>query len=147
MESDYLARLRDERAIERALILFARAMDDRDWAAMADILTEDAEGDFGTGGLTGSAAIIELIRGFLDNCGPTQHLLANVVIDVVGDLATSKAYVHDVHLNSAADPAVRFYTLGDYHDTWHRCGDGRWRLAKRIKANRGYAGPLEIFSS
>jgi SnoaL-like domain len=144
MESDLLTQLRDERAIERALVLFARAMDDRDWAAMAGILADDAEGDFGTGRLAGSTAIIELIRGFLDKCGPSQHLLGNVIVDVAGDVATSRAYIRDVHLNPAADPSVRFYTLGDYHDTWRRDGDG-WRLAERIKANRAYGGPLEIF--
>ena len=112
---------------------------------MADILAEDAEGDFGTGSVVGSAEIINLIRGYLDSCGPTQHLLANTVVDVDGDAATTKAYIHDVHLNSASDPAVRFYTLGDYHDTWRRGGDGHWRITKRVKANRGYVGPLDIF--
>lgn len=145
MESDDLGQLRDERAIERALIRFARAMDDRDWTAMAEILSDDAQGDLGTGRLTGSAAIISLIRSFLDTCGPTQHLLGNVVVDVAGDVATSRAYVHDVHLGAAADPSVRFYTLGDYRDTWHRGGDGHWRVTERIKVNRGYVGPLEIF--
>ena len=147
MDSHSLAQLLDERAISRALIGFARAMDDRDWATMAEILTEDAQGDFGTGPLAGSAAIIDLIRGYLDNCGPTQHLLGNVIVDVDGDTATSRAYIRDVHLNATADPSVRFYTLGDYHDTWRRSGDGNWRLCERIKANRGYVGPLEIFSS
>ncbi|PND55462.1 DUF4440 domain-containing protein [Mycobacterium sp. ENV421] len=139
--------LRGERAIERALIHFARAMDDRDWSVMSEILEVDAEADFGTGRVAGSAAIIELIRGYLDNCGPTQHLLGNVVVDVDGDVATSRAYIHDVHLNATADPAVRFYTLGDYHDTWRRTGDGSWRISERLKANRGYVGPLEIFGS
>lgn len=120
-------------------------MDDRDWTTMAQILTDDAQADLGTGRLTGSAAIIALIRGFLDRCGPTQHLLGNVVIDVAGDVATSRAYVRDVHLDSAADPSVRFYTLGDYRDTWRRAGDGAWRLTERIKVNRAHVGPLEIF--
>ncbi len=146
MDSDFLAQLRDERAIERALIRLARAMDDRDWAAMAEILAEDAEGDFGTGRLAGSPAIIEVIRGFLDRCGPTQHLLGNVIVDVDGDVATSRAYIRDVHLNTSADPSVRFYTIGDYRDTWRRSGDG-WRLTERLKANRAYVGPLEIFDS
>lgn len=139
--------LRDERDIERALTLFARAMDDRDWATMAEILAEEAEGDFGTGRLTGSPAIIDMIRGFLDSCGPTQHLLGNIIIDVIDNTATSRAYIRDVHLNSAGDPSTRFYTLGDYHDTWRRDGDGRWRITERIKANRAYVGPLEIFGS
>ncbi|WP_445165510.1 nuclear transport factor 2 family protein [Mycolicibacterium sp. Dal123E01] len=146
MDSDFSSRLRDERAIERALILLARAMDDRDWATMAEIIADNAEGDFGTGRVAGSTAIIELIRGFLDKCGPTQHLLGNIIVDVDGDVATSRAYIRDVHLNSAADPSTRFYTLGDYHDVWRRSGNG-WRLAERVKANRAYVGPLEIFSS
>lgn len=122
-------------------------MDDRDWTAMADILADDARGDFGTGRLHGSAAIIELIRGYLDSCGPTQHLLGNVVIDVEGDTAFSRAYIRDVHLRSDANPSARFYTLGDYNDTWVRQADGTWRLTERIKANRAHVGPLDIFNS
>jgi ketosteroid isomerase-like protein len=147
LDTDRLQRLCDERDIQRALTLFARAMDDRDWTAMADILADDAEGDFGTGRLHGSAAIIELIRGYLDNCGPTQHLLGNVVIDVDGDTAVSRAYIRDVHLRSDADPLARFYTLGDYQDTWQRRADGTWCLTVRIKANRAHVGSLDIFSS
>jgi ketosteroid isomerase-like protein len=108
-------------------------------------LADDAEGDFGTGRLRGSAAMIQLIRGFLDNCGPTQHLLGNVVVDVDGDTAISRAYVHDVHLSSDANPATRFYTLGDYTDTWRRGSDGSWRLTQRIKINRAHVGPLDVF--
>jgi hypothetical protein len=146
MDDDRLQRLCDERDIQRTLILFARAMDDRDWSVMAEILAADADGDFGTGRLHGSAAIIELIRGFLDSCGPTQHLLGNVVIDVDGDNAVSRTYIRDVHLRSDADASARFYTLGDYNDTWQRHADGTWCLTKRIKANRAHVGSLDIFS-
>lgn len=145
MDTQRLQLLLDERDIQRTLTRFARAMDDRDWTAMAAILADDAEGDFGTGRLRGSAAIIELIRGFLDNCGPTQHLLANIVIDVDGDTAISRAYVHDVHLSSDADPSTRFYTLGDYTDSWLRRSDGSWELKERIKVNRAHVGSLNIF--
>ena len=143
MPNDRIAIGIDERAIERALIEFARAMDDRDWDALAAILDEDATGEFGTGLLTGSAAIIELIRSYLNNCGATQHLLGNVIVDVDGDRATSRAYVRDLHL-SKHDPSTTFHTLGDYHDRWER-RDGQWRLVERIKDNRGTVGSLEVF--
>ena len=120
-------------------------MDDRDWAAMEEILAADAQGDFGTGRLHGSAAIIELIRGFLDSCGPTHHLLGNLLIDVDGDTATSRAYIRDVHLSADADPSGRFYTLGDYRDTWRRCSDGTWCLIERVKSNRAHVGSLDVF--
>jgi hypothetical protein len=133
----------DERDIERALIRLARAMDDRDWAQVSDIIAEDATGDLGTGTLQGSAAIIELVRGYLDNCGATQHLLGNVLVDVSGDHATSRAYVHDLHLSSRS-PELIFHTLGDYHDRWER-RSGEWRLIERTKHNRASVGSLEVF--
>lgn len=133
--------------MQRALIRFARAMDDRDWAVMAEILAEDAQGDLGTGRLQGRAAIIGLIREFLDKCGPTQHFLGNVIVDVTGDTAASRAYVRDVHLDSTADSTTRFYTIGDYHDTWRRRPDGSWCLTNRIKANRAYVGTLDVFGA
>jgi hypothetical protein len=114
---------------------------------MAEILADDAHGDFGTGRLDGAAAIIDLIRGYLDNCGATQHLLGNVLVDVHGDSAVSRAYIRDVHLDSTNAPDTRFYTIGDYHDTWQRRPDGSWRLVERIKANRGYVGTLEVFGN
>lgn len=145
MDIDSLTLLLDERAIERALILFARAMDERDWAAMAAILAEDVEGDFGTGRVTGRSAVIGLVRGYLDNCGATQHLLGNVLIEVSGDRAVSRAYTRDVHLNAANDPTTRMYTLGDYRDAWRRAADGSWQLIERVKINRGFVGTLEVF--
>ncbi|MDM4141957.1 MULTISPECIES: nuclear transport factor 2 family protein [Mycobacterium] len=145
MVADRLQALCDERDVQRALIRFARAMDDRDWAATAEILAEDAQGDLGTGRLQGRTAIIELIRQYLDRCGPTQHLLGNVIVDVTGDSAVSRAYIRDVHLNSTADPTKRFYTIGDYHDTWRRRPDGSWCLTERVKINRAHVGPMEIF--
>jgi SnoaL-like domain len=144
MAVDEANRIGDERDIERALVRFARAMDDRDWKGLSQILAEDAVGDFGTGRLEGSAAIIELIRGFLDNCGVTQHLLGNVLVEVNGDHATSSAYVRDLHL-SRSNPELTFHTLGDYHDRWER-RDGRWWLVERVKDNRGTVGSLDVFS-
>ena len=31
------------------------------------------------------------MRSFLDDCGPTQHLLGNVMIEIDGDLARAAA--------------------------------------------------------
>jgi ketosteroid isomerase-like protein len=147
MDVERLQALCDERDVERALNVFARAMDNRDWDTMAEILADDARGDLGTGPLEGSRTIIGMIRRFLDKCGPTQHLLGNVVIDVTGDTAVSLAYIRDVHLNSTADPTTRFYTIGDYHDTWRRRPDGSWCLMERVKINRAHDGPIDIFGN
>ncbi|WP_082281877.1 nuclear transport factor 2 family protein [Mycobacterium colombiense] len=91
MTTNDLRSVADERAIERALVQLARAMDDRDWATLEDIIADDAIGDLGNGRVEGRAAIIDLIRGYLDRCGPTQHLLGNVLVDVTGEAAVSAA--------------------------------------------------------
>ena len=71
-------------------------------------------------------AIVNLLRSFLDACGPTQHLLGNVLIEVQGDRASSRAYVSDMHLGSGVTEGQTFSTLGDYHDEWRLVG---WVLA------------------
>lgn len=108
-----IANLLDERDIERALITFARAMDDRDWDGMSQILDENAAGEFGNGRLEGRSAIIEMIQGFLNNCGATQHLLANTLIDVDGNRATSRCYVQDLHLSRSDPDRVGWRELTD----------------------------------
>lgn len=128
-----------EREITRALTRIARAMDDRDWAALDDLVLADATADLGTGELRDRAELVTTIRAFLDECGPTQHLLGNVLVDVDGDTATSRAYVSDLHVGSGDRADLTFRTLGDYHDTWVRHGDA-WRLARRVKHNRGHVG-------
>lgn len=130
------------RAVEQNIIAFARAMDDRDWAAIRAILAEDAVADMGTGRLEGPEAIIGLMQYFLDRCGTTQHLIGNIVVTVAGDTAESRAYVHDSHLPAGDDPGAVYFTLGDYNDRWER-RDGRWRMIERIKHNRASAGSLE----
>jgi hypothetical protein len=135
-----------EREIERQLIRFARGMDERDWDAVRAVMLDDATAELGAGPLDGSAAIAESIRGYLDACGPTQHLLGNVLIDVdlVAGTATSRAYVSDVHLGRGSRRELTFSTLGDYHDTWEREG-ATWRIRHRTKLNRGVVGSMDVF--
>lgn len=133
-----------EREIQRQLIAFARAMDNRDWEAIEAITSEDIRADFGLGEIQGRSSLIELIRSFLDNCGETQHLLGNFVIEVTGDTATSEAYVSDMHLDKDNSDSVSFRTLGNYSDTWEKV-DGAWIMTRRIKDNRATIGSMEVF--
>lgn len=133
-----------ERGIARELTRFARAMDERDWDSLLAILADDATGELGEGPLNSPAAIVGTIRRYLDACGPTQHLLGNLLVEVEDDRAHSRCYVSDMHLGMGAMAGETFATLGDYHDTWRRI-DGHWRLAHRTKHNRGHVGSLAVF--
>lgn len=133
-----------EREIQAQLVSLARAMDNRDWAALTAIFTEDIRADFGTVEVSGRQEVIDFIRSFLDNCGTTQHLLGNFVFDVQGDRATSRCYVCDMHLSARPGNEASFRTLGDYADQWIRTGDA-WKLCRRVKDNRATMGSMDVF--
>ncbi len=135
-----------ERSIYRNLVAFARAMDERDWDAFAGFTSEDMTASMGRGELQGRDTIVRFMRSFLVHCGPTQHLLGNVIIDVDGDSAKSSAYVHDMHLGSGDQSGLRFYTLGKYYDEWKKIDDG-WRMVRRVKENPAFVGSMEIFNN
>ncbi|GAB3279588.1 nuclear transport factor 2 family protein [Parahaliea aestuarii] len=135
-----------ERAIYRALVQFARAMDERDWNALIALTTEDIGADLGAGTLNGRAALVANMRSFLDDCGPTQHLLGNVLIEVDGERASSRAYVSDMHLGRGERAHLTFSTLGDYHDQW-QLQDGQWRMCHRRKLNRAHIGDISVLGS
>lgn len=141
LEVDLLA---SERAIVRALHSFARAMDARDWVTARALLADDAVAEFGRGPEVGADRIVDSIREFLDVCGPTQHLLGNIDVDVDGDTAISHTYVSDMHLGTGAHAATTFSTLGEYHDEWVRTG-GRWLITRRVKDSRAVLGSFEVF--
>jgi hypothetical protein len=141
--TEALETLLAERAIGRQLTQLARAMDERDWAALDRIVAADAMADFGTGPVAGRSAMIALMRAFLDASGPTQHLLGNLTVDVAGDAAASRCYVSDLHLGAGERAHLTFQTLGEYRDRWQREGE-HWWLVQRVKVNRGHVGSFAV---
>lgn len=140
-----LEQLIAERDIYRQLVKFSRAMDDRDWETMQSLTVADFRADLGMGEIQGRAAVIEFIRSFLDNCGTTQHILGNIIIDVVGDAATSQSYVSDMHLGKNPHNELHFRTLGNYSDNWIKVGD-TWLMSERVKHNRATLGSMDVFN-
>lgn len=115
---------RDE--IVEALAAFATATDQRDWATIRSLLAPDAFAYSSSG----PAAIVAQMQAHLGGCGPTQHLLGNHRVSVVGDTARSFTYAR-VHHVGAGPMAGSFYEcLGDYDDSWVRGPDG-WHIVRR----------------
>ena len=139
-----IADLLAEREIYRNLVQFAQAMDDRNWTLLDDVTTADIAADLGTGRLSGRADMVAVMRQFLDQCGTTQHMLGNVLIDINGDTARSQAYVADMHLGGDGNDDITFRTLGRYLDKWRKV-DGRWLMCERVKENRATVGSLAVF--
>ncbi|MEH6582840.1 MAG: nuclear transport factor 2 family protein [Halioglobus sp.] len=133
-----------EREIYRNLVSFARAMDDRDWKAIDELAIDDLTASFGMGEIQGRSQVVAFIQSFLDNCGPTQHLLGNVIIDVSGNTARSTAYVSDMHVGQGDKSELTFRTLGRYSDQWVKV-DGAWLMSHRVKDNGATIGSMDVF--
>lgn len=133
---------RDE-IIER-LADVATALDTRDWDALGALFTESATGY----GVTGRAAIVEMVRDHLGGCGPSQHLLGNhrVECDLDGDpdRARSRTYGRVFHVGSDDLADLTYECFGEYTDLWTRTDLG-WQISSRwfdVTFDRGDARVL-----
>lgn len=117
--------------IERVLIRYTTAMDERNWGLLDDVFVRDAIADYrGIGRFEGLTAIKEVVRGFLDKCGPTQHLLGNLRTDLDDQRATAQCYLQAVHAGRG-DFAGRTMTVwGEYRDRLALRDEG-WRIVHR----------------
>ena len=127
-----LQRLVDERDIAVLLATLARILDSREWARVSEVVAEDMSFDYTNSGtdVQGREALLANFRQFLDVCGPSQHLLGSIIIEVDGDHALSRSYVQARHRSKdPADPRL-FDSNGEYIDRWERRAEG-WRMVHR----------------
>jgi 3-phenylpropionate/cinnamic acid dioxygenase small subunit len=125
-----LQRLLLERELHHVVCRYARLCDERDWSAIDDIFSSDATADYGGRHLPDRAAILAMLRDNLGGCGPTQHLLGNLVVEVDGDIVTSHTAVRAAHRGAGESAGQTYDCLGEYRDRWVRTGGG-WRIAHR----------------
>jgi uncharacterized protein (TIGR02246 family) len=115
----------DRAEVGDRLIAFAHALDAGDWAGYGALYTED--GSFEVPGVFRLAGREALVGGTTKALGAyegTWHLSSNHAIDVDGDRATTRSYLHGVH---------RLQGGRSHHADgagWYDCTlvkvDGRW---------------------
>ncbi len=121
----------DRWAILDQLGRFARMLDGRRWDSVSDVFADEVTFNYGDGREQGGIdAMRQQFRQFLDVCGPSQHLLGSVMIDLDGDGATSRAYVQARHQGAGARNHLFLDTNGEYVDRWERRPQG-WRIVRR----------------
>jgi ketosteroid isomerase-like protein len=126
-----LRSLLDERAIARGLARFARILDGREWDAVGEVFAQDVAFHYGDGlEQQGIAALRSQFSRYLDACGPSQHLLGSIAIEVAGDAGISRAYVQARHQGAGAKAHLFFDSNGEYVDRWERRPEG-WRIVRR----------------
>ena len=121
---------RDHRNIVRVLDRYAEALDTRRWELLSEVFVPDLEFDFGEWTATSREEAVAAIRTYLDDCGPSQHLLGNYRIDVKGDAARSRVYVRAFHVGIGAASGKTYEMGGEYRDELRRTPEG-WRSHRR----------------
>lgn len=132
--SDPMTKLLLDRAdISAVMHRYCTAVDTRDWDLLASCFTADLEADFRSFGarepVAGRAAWVEAVRGTIGGLDATQHLTANHVHHVDGDVARLTAYLQVVHwlANELGDAE---YTVGGYYDCDLRREEDGWRICR-----------------
>jgi 3-phenylpropionate/cinnamic acid dioxygenase small subunit len=113
-------------AIHQLYGLYGHVMDDRDWARLPDLFTEDCVFDataLGVPLMEGHAAIAQTTES--SPAAPLAHHVTNVfVTEIAGDRATVRAKALGTYSGGRA-------FSGDYEDTLVRTPAG-WRIRSRL---------------
>jgi hypothetical protein len=121
----------DHRAIEALLVRYAVALDSRDYGLLDEVFLPESTALYhGVGECQDRAAIVSLVGGVLDKCGPTHHLLGNYRIAVTGDRAVAKCYLTAVHGGLGDYVGAIMTVCGEYRDKLVRSPSG-WRIERR----------------
>lgn len=117
--------------IAEVLIRYATGIDFKDWRLFRTCWADDIDVDYGDlGHFTNVDDFTTLMTQIHDGMGQTYHRISNVVMDVDGDRATARSYVHALLMTIPGDSASWVDALGHYDDELVRTSNG-WRIAKR----------------
>ena len=109
---------------------YADALDTRRWELLSEVFVPEVEFDFGEWTVASREEAVAIIRSYLEDCGPTQHLLGNYRIDVNGDAARSRVYVRAFHVGIGEATGKTYEMGGEYRDELRRTPEG-WRSHRR----------------
>jgi len=126
-----LRRLLDEREIIDVAVRYCWALDTRDWEALDDVFLPDATADLASGtDLVGVEAIAARCNAALGHLDSSQHIVSTHEVNIDGDTATHRCYLHAQHTRAAAEGGANYVVGGRYEDRLIRTADG-WRIAHR----------------
>jgi SnoaL-like domain len=122
----------DDRAqIAEVLIRYATGIDSKNWPLFRSCWTDDIDVDYGDlGRFTAADELTDLMTRIHDGMGQTYHRMSNLVINVDGDCATARSYVHALLMAIPGDSSSWVDAVGHYDDELVRTSDG-WRISRR----------------
>jgi 3-phenylpropionate/cinnamic acid dioxygenase small subunit len=136
--------LMEHKAIEAVLLGYATVLDGRHWTDLEEVFSADAVADYrGVGVFEGREAIVGVVRDFLEACGPTQHMITNIRVDLEGSTARSSCYLQATHGGISAHAGLTMTVWGEYRDRLERRPEG-WRIVHRTLVVQHVAGDVGV---
>ena len=114
------------------LYRYGSSLDDRNWARLASCFTPDAVALYGAelGQQDGYAAIERACRSALEPLDSSQHIITNPEIEIEGETARSRCYLHAQHTKKGKLGGDNLTIGAMYLDDIVRTPEG-WRIKKR----------------
>lgn len=122
-----MRRVIDRAAITDVLMRYARAVDRLDLELLKSVYHPDADDDHGAFKGKGHA-FAEWAMQVLSRLHVSQHRIANVLIELEGDIAHVESYFMALHI--AGDRQTQVSAWGRYVDRFEQ-RDGEWKIARR----------------
>jgi len=122
----------DKFEIQELLTAYAHAIDTRDFEALDNLFTADAEIDYSaTGGIMGGLGEIKpFLQAMLPMFKASQHFVTNPLIKLSGEAATSRSLLFNP-MTMERDGGLHTMFIGAWYvDDLVRTDKG-WRIAKR----------------
>ncbi len=150
----------DGDAIIQRSFAYATGVDRRDWALYADCFTDPCEFDFSSWNqrpptLIGPATWAANVAGTNGNFDATQHMMSNHVITFISDdeaigvnelIAQHWFSTASMTTFGRADEVSWCILGGHYTNTYQRCPDRQWRIARCRLDVRYTTGNPGVFS-
>lgn len=121
----------DKTQIGEVLVRYATGIDQKDWALLRTCWADEIDVDYQQlGNFTDPSALTDVMRQVHENMGPTYHRIGNIAVDVDGDRATVRSYVHAVLMLRPDDAENWIDVIGHYDDVFVRT-DAGWKIRQR----------------
>lgn len=120
----------DIEQIKQLKARYFRFLDAKDWAAFAELFTEDCEHVIpdGSGRTISNAQYLSGVQKQLDGCVST-HIGHMPEITILSETEATGTWSMFDFLQWSSGREVRGY--GHYHETYRKGPDGRWRISSK----------------
>ncbi|MFA7601429.1 MAG: nuclear transport factor 2 family protein [Novosphingobium sp.] len=134
----------DHEQVQELMASYANAIDAKDYGAIGDCFTQDAEAKYSDFSplLRGREAILLHMRKALEPLRVTQHIFGNFIVDTDGDAGTASCAIIAQHIGPESDPKT--YLSGGQYSLKLRRSAGRWQIASAMAQEVWSSGAREM---